>query len=491
MDKKSIENLKNTMTGTRRKALLVYYRRLLKARRQLIKATLFLSITPIIVLCIMILYGRLSFQEGIYGALAVIICSIFFTKPYMEDLFALTNYVQQLALDRNVKMPPLSLLGNVEELSSAVSNLHHSWENKKIQLEAAVAESSILFDTIPDILMLLSRDLRILRCNKAAEMIFGRSLKNVTFNTIVPDPALNDVILSVMSSKKSESVEIPIISHNVRRDFQINIERFPLSSIGGTAVVLIMHDVTAAKKTRQMLKDFVANASHEIRTPLTSISGFIENLRDMQEDAETRKQFLDIMHEQSERMGVLVNDLLSLSKVEMNESTIPTDKVETVALLNSTIRRLEHLAKNKNMTIIYHGESKLPEVLGDANEISQVFTNLISNAIKYGYDNTEITITAAVENSIPESLKHIPKNATKLISVSVTDKGEGIPEDHLPRITERFYRVDKLRNRTIGGTGLGLSIAKHIMNRHRGEIVIESTVGVGSTFTTYFPVLEH
>lgn len=482
---KRLDGIRNMTHNAKRKARIIYYRKLIRAKRQLIKATLLLSITPIIVLAIMVVYERLTVSEGILGAFLALICSIFFAKPYMEDLSSLTNYVQQLSLDRQVNMPPLSFLGNVEELSSAVHNLHHSWEEKKIQLEAAIAESSILFDTIPDILMMLGRDMRILRANKAAEALFGKNIQNTAFNTVVHEPVLEELIISAMSQQTYEDVEISITSHNVKRDFQISIEKFPLFSIGGIAVVIIMHDVTAEKRTRQMLKDFVANASHEIRTPLTSISGFIENLREMQEDEETRKNFLDIMSEQSERMGILVNDLLSLSKVEMNESTMPTDRVDIMPLIDSTIRRLEHLATNKNMKIVYNGENNLPEVLGDINEVSQVFTNLISNAIKYGYENTEIKINASV---LTEG--HALRTASKVISISVEDKGEGIPLEHLPRITERFYRVDKVRTRTIGGTGLGLSIVKHIINRHRGILNIESTEGEGSVFTVYFPVFE-
>lgn len=456
--------------------------------RKLIKATTLLSIVPIIVIAIMVIYERLTILEGLSSAMAVLVGSIFFAKPYMEDLSSLTTYVEELVLDKHVGMPSLSFLGSVEELSAAVQNLHNSWEEKKIRLEAAIAESSILFDTIPDILMMLGRDMRIIRANKAAEVLFGRNIESMNFSKIVKEPVLKELIISVIDNKKSEGVELSITSHNVKRDFQISIERFPLYTIGGIAVVLIMHDVTEAKRTRQMIKDFVANASHEIRTPLTSIAGFIENLREMEEDKATRKQFLDIMHEQSERMGSLVNDLLSLSKVEMNESTIPTDKIEIAVLVKSTIRRLEHLAHKKSMKIIYKGDKDLPEILGDSNELSQVFTNLISNAIKYGYENTEIKVSAILTEDRPESDNHIFKSAGKVIAVAVEDKGEGIPPEHLPRITERFYRVDKTRSRNIGGTGLGLSIVKHIMNRHRGELDIASVDGEGSTFTIYFPV---
>lgn len=458
--------------------------------KKLFQATILLSIVPTIVLAILVIFERLTILEGMSGVVAVILGSTFFARPYMEDLSALTNYVENLSLDKHSSPPNLSMLGSVEELSSAVQNLHNSWEEKKIRLEAALAESSILFDTIPDILMMLGQDMRIIRANTAAKVLFGNKIENIGFDNIVKEPALKELIKSVMDNKKSESIELSITNYNVKRDFQINIERFPLYSIGGIAVVLIMHDVTAAKRTRQMLKDFVANASHEIRTPLTSIVGFIENLQDMQEDKETRKKFLDIMTEQSERMVTLVNDLLSLSKVEMNESSVPTEKISIPPIVQTAIQRLEHLANNKEMVIIYKCNSNIPDVLGDKNELLQVFINLISNAIKYGYEKTEIIISISLTDNILASDNHIFKNARTLLSVSIEDKGEGIPEELLSRITERFYRVDKTRSRNIGGTGLGLSIVKHILNRHRAEMTIKSTENIGSVFTVLFPVQE-
>jgi len=461
----------------------VYYRKLLKA-------TTLLSIVPTMVIAILIIYGRLTIDEGVLGFIAVLIGSIFFAKPYIDDLSILTSYVEQLVLDKNVNMPSLSFLGSVEELSASVQNLHNSWEKKKFKLEAALAESRILFDTLPDILMMLGKDTKIIRSNKAAIKLFGQNIEGIKFNKIIREPILAELVLSVIEKKQSESTELSITSHNVTRDFQINIEHFPLYTKGGIAVVLIMHDVTNAKRTRQMIKDFVANASHEIRTPLTSISGFIENLREMQEDKQTRKKFLDIMYEQSERMGALVNDLLSLSKVEMNEGSVPTHHVQIPTLIKSTIRRLEHMAKKKNMDISCKSDTKLPEVLGDENELSQIFTNLISNAIKYGYPDTKILVSIHKQKNRPESENHVFSSAKEVIAISIEDKGEGIPKEHLPRITERFYRVDAKRAHNVSGTGLGLSIVKHILNRHRGEMTIESNVGIGSIFTIYLPVFE-
>ena len=306
----------------------------------------------------------------------------------------------------------------------------------------------------------------------------------------LPISLLTELILSVIEKKLSQSAEFSITSNKLKRDFQVNIEHFPLQNNAGIALVVILHDITESKRTKQMIKDFVANASHEIRTPLTSISGFIENLRAMQEDKKTRKKILDIMHEQSERMTVLLNDLLSLSKAEINEVKPPITHVKLENLIEDIIRRLENLANTKNMKIIYKLDKNLPEILGDANELSQVFNNLINNAIKYGYNNTNILISAHAKNIRPKSDNDFFNSAKEVIAVCVEDKGEGIAKEHMPHITERFYRVNKNRSQNISGTGLGLAIAKHILNRHRGEMTLESIEGEGSKFTVYLPVHE-
>jgi two-component system phosphate regulon sensor histidine kinase PhoR len=458
--------------------------------RKLLKATTLLSIVPTMVIAILIIYGRLNIDEGVFGFIAVLIGSIFFAKPYIDDLSVLTTYVGKLVMDHNVEMPSLSFLGSVEELSASVQYLHNSWAEKNLKLESAIVEGSIIFDTIPDLLMMLDHNMHIIRGNNAAKNIFGSNIEGIACDQIIKEPIFCELIYSVINNHQSKSTEISITSHNITREFQINIENFPLSNKSKIAVMLVMHDITNAKRTRQMIKDFVANASHEIRTPLTSIAGFIENLREMQEDKATRKKFLDIMHEQSERMSSLVNDLLSLSKAEINEGSAPVNNVQVSSLLKSTIRRVEHLAKAKSMYIDYKAEGKLPEVLGDENELSQLLSNLISNAIKYGYPDSKITVMACKQTERPVSDNYFFSSAKEVIAISVEDQGEGIAAEHIPRITERFYRVDAKRATHISGTGLGLAIVKHIINRHRGEMTITSIVGVGSVFTIYIPAVE-
>jgi two-component system phosphate regulon sensor histidine kinase PhoR len=211
--------------------------------------------------------------------------------------------------------------------------------------------------------------------------------------------------------------------------------------------------------------------------------GFIETLRGpAREDAEARDRFLAIMHQQSSRMARLVEDLLSLSRIELNEHLMPKDGVPLAPLLHHVAEALELRAGERGMCIRLTLPPHLPEVLGDRDELAQVFQNLVDNSIKYGRGGTEITISAdtARRPSHGGDVGFPP-----FVSVTVRDSSEGIAREHLARLTERFYRVDTARSRELGGTGLGLAIVKHILNHHRGFLEIESTPGVGSLFTVF------
>jgi two-component system phosphate regulon sensor histidine kinase PhoR len=487
--RKILRNFKKKQRFNRR-LKQVYYKKLLKA-------SLLLTIVPIMVISILVVYARLSFIEGIVGAIFVFFGSTFFAKPYLDDLSSLTKYVEHLVIGQKSEAPPLSFLGNINELSQSVKDLNTSWGNRTIELEAALAESSILFDTIPDILLMLDKDLNIVRANNAATRIFSRSLVNQPLKSLHPEAGFLNTVKSVLKSdKQTASMEASFRVHNIMQDYLVMIEKFPVQSIAGVALVIVMHDVTEEKSRKQMMKDFVANASHEIRTPLTSVMGFIENLQAMEEESgssagnkKIRRQFLAIMAEQTERMSNLTNDLLSLSKAEINERTFPTDFVNLEEILKGVQRRLTHLSKEKGMKITLKNAKNLPEIIGDYNELTQVFTNIISNAIKYGYEKTIIEVNVKITTEFHKS-GHMPKSCKSLLLISVKDEGEGIADEHLPRITERFYRVDKVRSRKVGGTGLGLAITKHILFRHGGDMVIESELGKGSVFTVRLPVLK-
>ncbi|MDH3264904.1 MAG: ATP-binding protein, partial [Paracoccaceae bacterium] len=227
-----------------------------------------------------------------------------------------------------------------------------------------------------------------------------------------------------------------------------------------------------------------ANVSHELKTPLTALLGFIETLRgSAREDAAARERFLEIMAREAERMNRLVSDLLSLNRVESEERVRPTGRVEMGALLGSVRSALRPLARERGVEIEIAGEAGGIWVPGDGDQLTQVFTNLVENAVKYAASGKLVTLTVARE-------EREPALRGPAVRVAVIDRGEGFDPAHIPRLTERFYRIDSHRSREQGGTGLGLAIVKHIVNRHRGRLRIESAPGQGSRFTVTLPLAE-
>lgn len=433
------------------------------------------------------IYGKLDLKDITYGAIISFLVSLIIVRPYFGDLSALTAYVENLALNKKAKAPSLSFLSNFTKLSGAVDHLHKSWEEKKIQFESLIVESKILFDLLPDILITLDEDLKIIRTNSAAHSTFKRRMTQVKLEEVIPDPVLLNFVKWVMHDKKGKDLELHI-PEPLNRHYIVRIEKFPIQSPGGISIIIVMHDITESKNTEKMLSDFVANASHEIRTPLASLIGFVEILQTTAKDDEgAREQFLKIMADQGERMSRLVSDLLSLSKIEMNANTPPSEQVNISHTVKLAIEQNQLQAKERNIVVQLSGTEQLPVIIGDSHELIQLFTNLLSNAIKYGHMGSVVTVTAGIYDTEVSSAER----GREMLFIAIQDQGDGIEKEHLPRLTERFYRVDNARTRKtkIGGTGLGLSIVKHILRRHKGELGIESTLGEGSRFTVYLPLL--
>jgi two-component system phosphate regulon sensor histidine kinase PhoR len=275
------------------------------------------------------------------------------------------------------------------------------------------------------------------------------------------------------------------LAYPIARNFDLSVWRLPnLESQGPAWAMVALHDVTASKKADQMRADFVANVSHELRSPLSSLLGFIETLRDTaRDDPAATDRFLGIMESEALRMTRLINDLLALSKVEIEEHIRPEKSMDLHPVLNQVAETMGVRAKERGMDIALELPGNLPLIAGNPDELTQVFQNLIANAINYGRAETTIRIVVADRTCIPES-------ENPAVSVSVINLGEGIPAEDIPRLTERFYRVDKGRSRSMGGTGLGLAIVKHIVARHRGLLDIESRLGHDASFTVYLPLAE-
>jgi two-component system phosphate regulon sensor histidine kinase PhoR len=335
-----------------------------------------------------------------------------------------------------------------------------------------------MLERLPDPLMLVNGGEKVFFANRAMRDVIGVGIERKHISAVLRNPAVLEALTRTAKTGEPGSVDF-VVRVPIERNYQAFTARV---SSEPSVVMLLMHDLTSVKRTEQMRVDFIANASHELRTPLAAVSGFIETLKGpARDDVEAREKFLDIMGTESERMRRLIEDLLSLTRIELNEHVPPRDEVSLEDVVRQASASLVALAKADDITVTVDAASGLPPVAGERDELVQVFQNLIHNAIKYGREKGEVRIMlrpqAAVGRRGPESF----------ITVSVKDDGEGIPAQAIPRLTERFYRVDVKRSRERGGTGLGLAIVKHIVNRHHGKLQIESKVGEGSTFTITLP----
>ncbi|MFZ5913840.1 MAG: sensor histidine kinase, partial [Pseudomonadota bacterium] len=270
-----------------------------------------------------------------------------------------------------------------------------------------------------------------------------------------------------------------ILQTPVARHYELHAMPVDQNHDAKVRAALVLLDVTAAHNVEQMRADFVANVSHELRSPLAALTGFIETLKGpAKNDVAARERFLDIMEGEAKRMARLIDDLLSLSRVEANEHMRPKGEVRIAELLAGSKAALGPRAASRGIEIELLCPGNLPSVAGDYDQLNEVFHNLLDNALKYGPSGHPVKITAQTVNRIPEI-------GGKGVRVCVHNMGEPIAPEHLPRLTERFYRIDKARSRDIGGTGLGLAIVKHIISRHRGRLIIESNAENGTNFSVY------
>ncbi len=454
----------------------------------LLKFIMVVSAPPLLVLAALVMLDKLDLTSFLISYGLILLGAAAFSWPFLTSMRAITRYVHNVARDKRAEPPQLSFLSMIFELSEALSNLQRTWEVKRQQMEGVITEREILVDTLPDILIMINDEKKVVRTNRAARAIFGQNLAGRYLGDIIANEELLDAVTSVVEDLKGREVEFRI-EEPVLRDFLAIIERFPIPSPGGMSIVITMNDITELKSVEQMRADFVANASHEIRTPLACIAGFIETLQGpAKDDEEAREEFLKLMAEQAERMKQLINDLLSLSKIEMNAHSIPTDPVDMAKVVKKVVDQLQHNAAHKNVSLRIDVQGNLPAAKGEENEIAQVIHNLVGNAIKYGFADSEVIISLQVTADLPPDQNM--RNYSRVILIAVRDRSEGIAKEHLARLTERFYRVDSARTRSIGGTGLGLAIVKGIITRHRGAITIDSVVGKGSTFSVYLPIYE-
>ena len=308
--------------------------------------------------------------------------------------------------------------------------------------------------------------------NDAAVRLLGRHIVGADVRTAIRHPAATEWLSRIQGGAPLEPVNLV--------DFPRPGQRWTMriAALSGSENIIFLSDRSAIDAADRMRSDFVANASHELRTPLAAILGYVETLQEMngETDAPTRDRFLSIIDREARRMQQLVIDLLSISRVEADRFRRPTAKVDLAMIIRTTIGQLCDSEPSRAKDLVAKLGDGTQPMLGDEAQLSQLAHNIISNAMKYGHAGTPVTVELAREGS--------------RVRLSVSDQGDGIAPDHLPRLTERFYRVDEARSRSVGGTGLGLAIVKHIGERHQGQLDIDSEVGKGTRVSVTFPVLS-
>ena len=335
-----------------------------------------------------------------------------------------------------------------------------------------------VLEALQEAALIIDRDLLIRYRNPVSAVAFGNMALADPLSLRFRSPELLASIETAIANTVATTATLeerrPIERHWL-------VEVLPVPAPQGMQPVfflVLFHDRTAERRVERMRSDFVANASHELRTPLASLSGFIETLQGpARDDPQARDRFLAIMREQATRMSRLIDDLLSLSRIEMRRHVAPQSHADLVAVLAKVRSQLTPLAEGLGVELGFESCEDQVLVVGDEDELIQVFANLIENACKYGAEGGRVEI----------SLRRATERGQPVVDASVRDFGPGIPAEHVPRLTERFYRVDVGNSRAKRGTGLGLSIVRNILLRHRSRLIVDSVVGHGSTFTARFP----
>jgi two-component system, OmpR family, phosphate regulon sensor histidine kinase PhoR len=383
-------------------------------------------------------------------------------------VFGLTGSIEATTASGLCGLFALALLFDAIERGQAAAapRVHRPAE----QPANETSELETLLNAVPNPLLIVHGG-RIERCNQPALALLGAHIRGEDIRLALRHPAAIDLIAKASPQGGPAHVDIAGLGAPEQL-WELNMQ--PLSA---DRQLLLLVDQSGRQATERMRVDFVANASHELRTPLAGILGFIETLRDpgAAGNEATRKRFLDIMDGEARRMQRLVDDLMSLSRIEAEKYQAPDQPVTLAPLADEVLTVFRQSQNKRAQDIVLAIDPGLPLVRGDRAQLSQLLHNLISNAMKYGAPGTAVTIAA-------RQLSH------DMIAMTVADRGDGIAPEHLPRLTERFYRVDSSRSRAMGGTGLGLAIVKHIVQRHRGLLTLDSKLGYGTTVRVELPI---
>ncbi|MBI5213565.1 MAG: HAMP domain-containing protein [Nitrospirae bacterium] len=412
----------------------------------------------------------------ILALFTILVASFFVSIKISKPLSEMSAIAEKLATGDFSRKAIIHSNDEMGDLAKALNNMADEISVKVKHISSEKAKLEAVLSSMFEGIMLTNERGEILLLNPSVRKLFlidsspeGRKPLEVIRNN-----AIQEIVDRVLNENREVVTQEVNISIPEQKTIMVNGAPIVKDGIIEGAV-FVFHDITELKRLEDIRKDFVANVSHELRTPISSIKGYAETLLDGKVDSEDNvKEFLGIIYQDSNRLANLIDDLLDLSKIESGKMKMEFEPLEILPIVNRCVNVLEKSAKDKSLPIKLDIPPDLPKVLGDHKRLSQVFLNLLDNAIKYTPEGGSITASIVSKE--------------KVVQVDISDTGIGIPEKDLPRIFERFYRVDKARSRELGGTGLGLSIVKHIVQAHNGQVWVQSTLGQGSTFSFTIPI---
>jgi two-component system phosphate regulon sensor histidine kinase PhoR len=446
-----------------------------------LRATLVVAGAPATILLLLMATGALAPRPGFAALLVTLAGGAAVARIWLGNLGRLARQIR--AASGGDGLPDLSvapLLPAVQDVADGVTRLARNLAERSALVERLRRADAAILEALPDPLLVLAADRSALRANRAArEMLGGRAGTAAPPDAaaLLRHPSLAEALDKSMSTGEPAVADL-VLPVPVMRDVAVQVIPMDPPLADGGRVIVLLSDRTRERAVERMRADFVANASHELRTPLASLIGFIETLRGpAADDPAAQARFLQIMAEQSDRMRRLIDDLLGLSRIELTEHQAPSGRADVAAIARAEADAMAPILATRKAKLVLDLAEGIAEP-ADADQVAQVIRNLLDNAIRHGRDRGTIQLSVA-PGTAPDGRRGMV--------LRVTDDGAGIPRDHIPRLTERFYRVDKGRSRNAGGTGLGLAIVKHIVNRHRGILGIDSEEGTGTTFRVWWP----
>ena len=456
--------------------------------RQFLKRVFLLSLPFAFIFAIMSYQHWISPTAAFFCYALVLISDFWLLIPISAELRILRNYIYSLA-NGDTDYADIVLSGNdTRDLAQAITAIHKLWASKTETLEAQTLSDAAVFDTLPDPILMLDPEGYITNSNLPAQKFLGADFLACNIDKLFSTNIfINSVEKVLKGESNSESVVFHAPEYN-NRQLYAHITKLPSHLKGRASAVVSLYDISKALSLEKKQSDFVANASHELRTPLSVISGFIETLQTTaHDDTDARDAFLAIMKEQTEYMSNLIEDLLSLSRLEMGQDKMLKDKVDLHEVIDDVIQALKLKAFQRSVNIKISELNRIPKIIADNQQIHQIVQNLLDNAVKYAPENSEVTVELKTLPEIPAKAGQSVASG-KAVSIAFNNKGQKINKEDLARLTEKFYRMQIHKDMKIKGTGLGLAIAKQIVLHHRGNLTVSSTTHNGTTFTVYLPV---